>query len=120
MNDLPSLIDVFFVIALLIPGFLAWQLARFVSRRKKEDFTTFDATIYSLAFSLPIIATFSFVTGIQSIDAFRDNLFNPQNLLWLLVLAVVYGLGFAGCVLLYEKFFGSENGEQETEATRKH
>lgn len=124
MNEVASLIDVFFVIALIVPGFLAWQCARFVCNEvererkkegKKEEFSSFAVTIYSLVFTVPIIATFSLVTGIQSIEALRTNLFNPLYLGILLFLGGGYGTLFGSLVFLYDK-----NREPEKEPKEKY
>jgi hypothetical protein len=120
MSALPSLFDIFFVIVLIIPGFLAWQWARFVCNeiereRKKlgepEKFSNFDITVYSLCFTLPIVAIFSFVTGIQSIDALRDNIFDPINLLILVILAIFCGTVFGFGIIAYDKYFKPKNDE---------
>jgi len=122
MNDISSLIDVFFIIALIVPGFLAWQCARFVCNEaererkkegKKEEFSNFAVTIYSLVFTVPIIATFSGVTGIQSIEALRTNLFSPVYLVLLLFLGVVYELVFGLLVWVYDKIHKPEPKPEE-------
>ena len=88
---LPSIIDVFTVVVLLIPGFIALVIFKWVSMVERK-FSEFEMIVWSLFISLFIYAVFSLITGINNIDSIRDAIFLPSNLSILMGLSLVFGL----------------------------
>jgi len=91
MTELGSLFDIYYVMVLIIPGFLAWRITRLVCPSKQHEFTKFESTIYCLAYTLPIFASFNFWTNIKDINELRTHIFVPDNIVILLILAVLWG-----------------------------
>jgi hypothetical protein len=87
---LPSLADVIFVIVLMIPGFIALSLLRWLAILERK-LSEYHLVLWSLFFSLLIYAIFGLHTGINNIDSMRDNLLIPQNLAEILALGVAFG-----------------------------
>ena len=90
---LPSLLDIVSVVILLVPGFISFLIARAIYPSKRKKFSDFELTVYSLIYTLPIIATYSLATGIGDIDSIRDSIFNPGNLALLFGISFLWGLG---------------------------
>lgn len=89
---LPSLLDVITVVILVVPGFVSFVIFRALFPTKRKRFSDFELTIYSLMFTLPIIMSYSLVTGVGDIDTLRETIFSPSNLTMLLGLAFLWGL----------------------------
>lgn len=88
---LPSLGDVIFVIVLLIPGFIALRIFRWLAIFEKE-MKEYQSILWSLLYSLFIYAVFSWHTGIGDIDSIRNYMLIPENLAEILVLGLTFGL----------------------------
>src|SRR5438093_13051343 len=87
---LPSLLDTLIVIALLVPGFVAFSISRWLAvfeRRLPE----FETIVWSLLFSLGIYGVFALVTGIADFDSLRDRIFQPFVLLALVGFTILIG-----------------------------
>jgi hypothetical protein len=71
-----------------VPGFIAFKIIvkLGVAKRKYSDYET---TLWSFAFSAGILAIFTTITGLTSIDTIRDQFFYPINFV------VLFGLTFA-------------------------
>jgi len=104
---LPSLADVVFVVVLLIPGFLALCIFKWLAiyERKLSDY---PLLLWSLFFSLLIYAVFSWHTGISNFDEIRDTLLFPENLLKILTLGITFGIGSG----LIGRFVRTRRGEK--------
>jgi len=88
---LPSLADVIFVIVLLVPGFIALTIFRWLAILEKK-LSEYLLVLWSLFFSLFIYAIFSWLTGISNIDSIRDNILLPENLVKILSLGLAFGI----------------------------
>lgn len=88
---LPSLADVIFVIVLLVPGFIALTIFRWLAILEKK-LSEYLLILWSLFFSLFIYAIFSWLTGISNIDSIRDNILLPENLVKILSLGLAFGI----------------------------
>lgn len=88
---LPSLGDILFVIILLIPGFIALTLFRWLVILERK-LSNHMLVLWSLFFSLLIYAIFSWHTGINNIDTIRDVLLRPENLSEILLLSIIFGV----------------------------
>jgi len=88
---LPSLADIILVIVLMIPGFIALSLLRWLAVYEKE-LPEHRFILWSLFFSLLIYAIFGWHTGITNVDSIRDNLLAPQNLAKILALGIAFGV----------------------------
>ena len=107
--SLPSLEEFFFVIVLLIPGFLAFGLFKKIGIREKQ-LSDFESVVWSLIASLPIYAIFAYITGLFSLDLIQANILNPLNIALTFILATVFGVGSG---LIARKLFrkGITSGE---------
>src|SRR3990172_5063421 len=80
MMVLPSLLDVFIVIVLVLPGFVAFSIAKFLAvfERKLEEFET---VVWSLLLSLLIYGLFSLATEVTDFDTLRERILGacPQK-----------------------------------------
>jgi len=87
---LPSLLDTLIVVALIIPGFVAFSVARWLAvfERKLPEFET---VVWSLLFSLGIYGMFALATGIADFDSLRDKIFQPLVLLALVGFTILAG-----------------------------
>jgi hypothetical protein len=88
---LPSLVDVFTVIVLVLPGFVSFVLFNWISIVERK-FSDFEKIVGSLFMSLLIYAVFSFITGINNINTIRDLIFLPNNLAIILLLSLILGV----------------------------
>ena len=88
---LPSLNDVVFVIVMLIPGFVALVLFRWIMvlERKISDY---QLVIWSVFLSLLIYGVFGWYTGISNLDDIRDSILLPENLVGILALSLFLGV----------------------------
>ena len=86
--SLPSLTGVVTVAALIIPGFYAFLVVKKLVPSKKKKFSDYETTIYSLMYSLPILATYCVVTGVSGIDNIAAGVFDVWNLALLFGLAL--------------------------------
>ena len=102
---LPSLADVIFVIVLLVPGFIALTIFRWLAILEKK-LSEYLLVLWSLFFSLFIYAIFSWLTGISDIDSIRDSILLPENLATILALGLAFG-AIPGIVvrLVFRKHF---------------
>lgn len=73
--ELPSLADILIVIILIIPGFITFYIITKISVIEQK-FSDFETTIWSIFLSLFIYIPFSFLIGVSSIDAIRDDKMN--------------------------------------------
>lgn len=89
---LPSTIDAFLVIALLIPGFITLTLFRWIAILEKE-LSQYRLVLWSLFSSLVIYAIFGWHAGISDIDSIRQGILIPENLLKILALSIAFGIG---------------------------
>jgi hypothetical protein len=93
---LPSLTDIFFIIVLIVPGFVSLILLRWIAifETKLPDLYL---VIGSLLLSLIIYGVFGWVSGTTSFDSIRDKILIPQNLITILGVSVLIGIvpGFA-------------------------
>lgn len=89
--SLPSLGDVLFVIVLLMPGFVALILFKWLAIYERK-LSEYNLVLSSLFFSLLIYAIFSWHTGINNFDDIRDALFHPENLMEILGLGITFGV----------------------------
>lgn len=103
---LPSLADVVFVIVILLPGFLALSIFKWVAiyERKLSDY---KLLLWSLFFSLVIYGIFSASTGISNFDEMRDVLLLSQNLVGILGLGIISGGGPGLIVRFWQKRYGT-------------
>jgi len=85
------LLDIFLVILLIIPGFIAFMLFKKLGIREKR-ISDFETTVWSIFLSLFIYVFFSYITGISDIDSIRDNIFMPNNMLLITGLAILVGV----------------------------
>lgn len=87
---LPSLLDALIVITLLLPGFVAFHLFRFLAvfERKLEEYET---VIWSLLWSLAVYAIFALTTGVRDLDALRERVFEPSSLTLLTAATLLLG-----------------------------
>lgn len=90
--SLPSLLDIVTVVILVVPGFLSFTILKRALPFKREKFSDFELTVYSLLFMLPIIFCYSIITGLKDIDSIRDSVFQPINLATLIGLSLGWGL----------------------------
>ena len=88
---LPSLADTILVIVLLIPGFIALTIFRWLAILEKK-LTEYLLVLWSLFFSLFIYVIFSWLTEISNIDSIRDNILLPENLAKILSLGLAFGI----------------------------
>lgn len=88
---LPSLTDLVFIIVILIPGFLALTLFRWLAILEKE-ISDYQLGVWSLFFSLLIFVIFGWHTGITDVDAIRDNLLSPTYLAEILTIGLALGV----------------------------
>lgn len=95
--ELPSLADILIVIILIIPGFVTFYIIKKISVIEK-NFSDFETTIWSIFLSLFIYIPFSFLIGVNSIDAIRDTILSPKPLSYLIVLAILFGFIFGAFV----------------------
>lgn len=88
--SLPSLLDVAIVIVLVIPGFIAYSMMRFIGPvvRKLPEFETI---IWSLLLSLVIYGIFAYATGITDFETLRDTILRPDILATLVVDTLLVG-----------------------------
>ena len=87
---MPSLLDTLIVVALIIPGFAAFSIARWLAvfERKLPEFETI---VWSLLLSLGIYGMFALATGITDFDSLRDRIFQPFVLLALIGFTILTG-----------------------------
>ena len=83
--------DVFFVIVLLVPGFISLLLLRWIAIFESK-LTDLNLVISSLLLSLIIYGAFGWISGMTSFDSIRDNILIPQNLIGVLVVSVLVGV----------------------------
>src|SRR2546430_12943929 len=88
---LPSLLDTFILVALVLPGFAAFSIARFLAvvEKKLEEF---DMIVWSLFMSLGIYLIFSVSTGIGDFDTLRDRILSPLILAIFVVTTLFVGM----------------------------
>jgi Family of unknown function (DUF6338) len=90
-TTLPSLADVLVVIALIVPGFLAFQCWKEFSLIQK-DFSDLETIVWSLIASLLINIPFISITKFDNIDKMTQGImFSPKNLLILLTISISLG-----------------------------
>jgi len=104
---LPSLSDVVFTIVLLIPGFIALILCRWIAIFEKE-LSDSRLVIWSLFMSLVIYGIFGWFTGMTNFDAIRDAMLLPQNLVAILSCSFLLG-SISGLIIRVARtrFYGS-------------
>jgi len=105
--SLPSLGDVLFVIVLLIPGFVALSLFKWLAiyERKLSDYRL---VLWSLFFSLLVYSIFGWRKGISDFDDIRDVLLIPENLVEILGLGVTFGVVLG----LITRFYRTRKGRR--------
>lgn len=100
---LPSLLDIFLVIILIIPGFIAFMLFKKLGIRENQ-ISDFETTVWSIFLSLFIYTFFTYITGLSDIDSIRDKIFMPDNMLLIIGLAILMGvIGGFSARLLFRK-----------------
>lgn len=88
---LPSLSDVVLVIVLLVPGFIAIVLFRWLAIFEKK-LTDFNLVVSSIFLSLLIYSIMGWHTGNYNFDAIRDSILLPENLFKILGLSLLLGV----------------------------
>jgi len=119
--NLPSLADILFIIVLLVPGFISFNIFKKIALRQQK-MTDFETTIYSLFASLLIFAIFGQITGIYNIDTIKENIFKPDNLTIILLLSTIPS-AFLGYISRKKFRYGYLEGDcwkKCFEATRKN
>lgn len=91
MALLPSLADIIFVVVLLVPGFIALILLRWIAIFESE-LSDSRLVIWSLFLSLLIYCVFGWLTGMSDFDTIRDKILLPQNLAGILAGALLLGV----------------------------
>lgn len=99
--SIPSLADAILVFVLLVPGFIAFWLARKVGLFGSKA-TDFNVTIWSFCFSGIILFPFTLITGLTDLDKIREHFFDPVNYSLLFALTAAIGIGFGA---IYKKLF---------------
>ena len=94
--SLPSLADTLLVLVILIPGFLACSLFRWLSKYERK-ISDNQLVLWSLACSLLIYTIFAHYTGVSNIDEIRDTIFVPRHLISTLSMGVLFG-GIPGII----------------------
>jgi hypothetical protein len=94
---LPSLNDVVFVIVLLIPGFITLVSFRWFAVLEKK-LSDFELIIWSVFVSLLIYSILGWHVGITNFDKIRDYMLLPENLLKILGLSLLLGIGVGSIV----------------------
>jgi hypothetical protein len=91
LSVLPSLEDVVFIIVLVLPGFVALTLLRWIAifESKLSDLIL---VIGSLLMSIMIYGFFGLVTGELNFSTIRDSMILPQNILLIFGTSVLFGL----------------------------
>jgi hypothetical protein len=93
LAEIPSLVDIFTVIVLIVPGFFSFIIANSFIPRKRTKLSDLETTIFCLMYALPILVSYGLITGVSGIDAIRDSIFQTWNLAILFGLSFVWGLG---------------------------
>ena len=88
---LPSLLDTLIVVALIIPGFVAFSIARRLAISERK-FPEFETLVWSLLLSLGIYCVFASATGVRGFDSVRDKIFLPLVLFALVAFTVLTGV----------------------------
>ena len=88
---LPSLADALVVVVLLVPGFVAFFIARKLSAMTRK-FSDLEITIWSIFLSLVGYVPFSLTTGLNTIDSIRDSVLIPANFVILIGYNVLVGI----------------------------
>ena len=92
MAGLPELQDIFVVIVLLVPGFMALILAKKIAVVDTK-FSDFENTAISIFLSIVILIPFSSLSKIQDYTTVKDKLItDPNSLLILSIITLVTGL----------------------------
>lgn len=89
---LPSLNDIVFIIVLLIPGFFTLALFRWFAVLQKK-LSDFQLILGSVFLSLLIYSILGWHVGITNFAEIRDSMLLPENLLKILGLSLLLGIG---------------------------
>jgi len=112
--EIPSLLDIFTIIVLIVPGFYSFSIVRGFTLSRRTKFSDLEITIFSLMYALPILMSYSLLTGISGIDAIRDSVFLPGNLVKLLGLAFFWGFvpGLISWLYLRKQYVRGDSWEE--------
>lgn len=96
----PSLADAIIVIILLIPGFMAFTLIRWLGHYGSK-LSEFKITVTSFSLSMIILFFYTQIIGVSDVDVLRDRFFVTEN--YLILFGITLGVGGSIGIILRKR-----------------